>query len=123
MKDARVEGGRLRTRGKSSEVLLWQGLRIKTLGERGSLWCCYSKASCSLLLPWVNLEKRLAQMKHKIKTRRLNEGECCYSKALSSNPKRKTALSVDNLGLGRFLPLEFKMVRLAKERKKECSYG
>jgi hypothetical protein len=34
MKDARVEGGRLRTRGKCSEVLLWQGLRIKTLGER-----------------------------------------------------------------------------------------
>jgi hypothetical protein len=63
-------------------------------------------------------------MKHKIKTRRLNEGECCYNKALSSNPKRKTALSVDNLGLGRLLPLEFKMVRLAKERKKkECSYG
>jgi hypothetical protein len=62
-------------------------------------------------------------MKHKIKTRRLNEGECCYNKALSSNPKRKTALSVDNLGLGRLLPLEFKMVRLAKERKKnECSY-
>jgi hypothetical protein len=63
-------------------------------------------------------------MKHKIKTRRLNEGECCYNKALSSNPKRKTTLSVDNLGLRRFLPLEFKMVRLAKERKKkECSYG
>jgi hypothetical protein len=63
-------------------------------------------------------------MKHKIKTRRLNEGECSYNKALSSNPKRKTTLSVDNLGLGRLLPLEFKMVRLAKERKKkECSYG
>jgi hypothetical protein len=63
-------------------------------------------------------------MKHKIKTRRLNEGECCYSTALSSNPKRKTALSVDNLGLGRLLPLEFQMVPLAKERKKkECSYG
>jgi hypothetical protein len=38
--NARVEGGRLRTRGKGSEVFLWQGLRIKTLGERGSLWCC-----------------------------------------------------------------------------------
>jgi hypothetical protein len=37
MKDAQVEGGRLRTGGKSSEVLLWQGLRDKTLGERGSL--------------------------------------------------------------------------------------
>jgi hypothetical protein len=63
-------------------------------------------------------------MKHKIKTRRLNEGECCYSKALSSNPKRKMTLSVDNLGLGRILPLEFQMVRLAKEKeKKECSYN
>jgi hypothetical protein len=46
-------------------------------------------------------------MKHKIKTRRFNEGECYYSKALSSNPKRKMALSVDNLGLGCLLPLEF----------------
>jgi hypothetical protein len=40
MEDGRVEGGRLRTRGKSSEVLLWQGPIIKTLGERGSLQCC-----------------------------------------------------------------------------------
>jgi hypothetical protein len=63
-------------------------------------------------------------MKYKIKTIRLNEGECCYNKALSSNPKRKMTLSVDNLGLGRFLPLEFYMVQIAKERKKnECSYG
>jgi hypothetical protein len=91
-----------RTRGKSFKVLLKQGLKDRTLGERGSLRCCKSKASCSLLLPG----KRLAQMKHKIKTRRLNEGECCYNKALSSNPKGKTALSVDNLGLGR-LPLGF----------------
>jgi hypothetical protein len=51
VKDAQVEGGQLRTGGKSSEVLLWQGLRDKTLGERGSLQCCYGKASCSLLLP------------------------------------------------------------------------
>jgi hypothetical protein len=63
-------------------------------------------------------------MKHKIKTRKLNEGECCYIKALSSNPKRKMSLSVYNLGLGCLHPLELKMVRLAKERKKkECSYG
>jgi hypothetical protein len=63
-------------------------------------------------------------MKHKIKTTRLNEGQCCYNKTLSSNPKRKTTLSVDNLSLGCLLPLEFKMVWLAKERKKkECSYG
>jgi hypothetical protein len=51
MKDAGVEGGRLRTGGKSSEVLLWQGLGDKTLGERGSLWCFYGKALCSLLIP------------------------------------------------------------------------
>jgi hypothetical protein len=37
MKDVGVEGGWLRTRGKSSEVLLWQGLSDKTLGERGLL--------------------------------------------------------------------------------------
>jgi hypothetical protein len=46
-------------------------------------------------------------MKHKNKKRRLDEGECCYSKALSSNPKRKMTLSVDNLGLGHLLPLGF----------------
>jgi hypothetical protein len=74
-----------RTRGESFKVLLKKGLKDKTLGERGSLWCCKSKAFCALLLPY----KWLAQMKHKIKTRKLNEGECCYSKALSSNPKGK----------------------------------
>jgi hypothetical protein len=42
----------------------------------------------------------------KIKTREFKEGECCKGKALSSNPKRKTALGVDNLGLGHPLPLE-----------------
>jgi hypothetical protein len=103
VKDAGVEGGRLRTGGKSSKVLLKQGLKNRTLGKRGSLRCCKSKASCSLLLP----DKKLAQMKHKNKTRRLNEGECCYNKALSSNPKGKTTLSVDNLGLGCLPPLCF----------------
>jgi hypothetical protein len=57
---------------------------------------------------------KMASMKDKVKTRESNEGECCYSKALSSNPRRKTALSVDNLGLGRLLLLELKQVRLAK---------
>jgi hypothetical protein len=47
-------------------------------------------------------------MKYKIKTRRLDEGECCYSKALSSNPKIKMALSVDNLGLDVFFLLNSK---------------
>jgi hypothetical protein len=46
-------------------------------------------------------------MRHKIKIRRLNEGECFYNKALSSNPKGKTTLSVDNLGLGCLPPLGF----------------
>jgi hypothetical protein len=92
-----------RTIGKSFKVLLKQGLKRRTLGERGSLWCCKSKASCSLLL----LGKQLAQMKKKIKTRRLNEGDCCYNKALSSNPKGKMTLSVDNLGLGHLPPLGF----------------
>jgi hypothetical protein len=40
MKDARVEGDKnLRTRGISFEVLLKQGFKIITLGERGSLRC------------------------------------------------------------------------------------
>jgi hypothetical protein len=42
----------------------------------------------------------------KIKTREFKEGECCKGKAPSSNPKRKTTLGVDNLGLGRPLSLE-----------------
>jgi hypothetical protein len=91
------------TKGKSFKVMLKQGLKDRTLGERGSLRCCKSMASCSLLL----LGKRLAQMKHKIKTRRLKEGECCCGKALSSNPKGKMALGVDNLGLGRLPSLGF----------------
>jgi hypothetical protein len=37
-----------------------------------------------------------------------------YNKALSSNPRRKMTLSVDNLGLGRLLLLELKQVQLAK---------
>jgi hypothetical protein len=41
VKDAQVEGGKIsRTRGKSFKVLLKQGLKIGTLGERGSLRCC-----------------------------------------------------------------------------------
>jgi hypothetical protein len=51
---------------------------------------------------------KMASMKDKVKTRESNEGECCYNKALSSNPRRKTALSVDNLGLGCLLLLELK---------------
>ena len=88
MKDTQVEGDEIqRTRGKGFKVLQQEGLKDRTLGERGSLRCCKSKASCFVLLP----DKRLAQMKHKIKTRRLKEGECCCGKALSSNPKEKQA--------------------------------
>jgi hypothetical protein len=58
VKDAQVEGDEIqRTRGKGFKVLLKQGLKDRTLGERGSLRCCLSKASCSLLLPG----KQLAQ--------------------------------------------------------------
>jgi hypothetical protein len=49
---------------------------------------------------------KTASIKDKIKTRECDEGECCYNKALSSNPRRKTALGVDNLGLRRLLLLE-----------------
>jgi hypothetical protein len=54
--------------------------------------------------------EKTASIKDKIKTRKSNEGECCYNKALSSNPKRKMTLSVDDLGLGCLLLLEFKRV-------------
>jgi hypothetical protein len=55
MKDAGVEGGRLRTGGKSSEVLLWQGLRDKTLGERGSLGVAMARPrALSSFLRWKN---------------------------------------------------------------------
>jgi hypothetical protein len=37
---------------------------------------------------------KMASMKDKVKTRESNEGKCCYNKALSPNPRRKTALSV-----------------------------
>jgi hypothetical protein len=104
VKDARVEGRQLRTRGKSSEVLQWQGLRIKTQGREAHSGVAIARPRA--LSSFLRCQMA-SSMKHKIKTRKSNEGECCYSKALSSNPKRKTALSVDNLGLGRLLPLEF----------------
>jgi hypothetical protein len=47
-----------------------------------------------------------ASIKDKIKARECDEGECCYSKALSSNPIKKMALGVDNLGLGHLLLLD-----------------
>jgi hypothetical protein len=59
VKDAQVEGDEIqRTRGKGFKVLLKQGLKDRTLGERGSLRCCLSKASCSLLLPGKQLAQR-----------------------------------------------------------------
>jgi hypothetical protein len=55
VKDAQVEGDEIqRTRGKGFKV----GLKDRTLGERGSLRCCLSKASCSLLLPGNQLAQR-----------------------------------------------------------------
>jgi hypothetical protein len=59
VKDAQVEGDEIqRTRGKGFKVLQQQGLKDRTLGERGSLRCCLSKASCSLLLPGKQLAQR-----------------------------------------------------------------
>jgi hypothetical protein len=96
VKDTQVEGDEIqRKRGKGFKVLQQQGLKDKTLGERGSLRCFLSKASCSLLLPGKHTSSKTS----KIKTREFKEGECCKGKALSSNPKRKMTLGVDNLGL------------------------
>jgi hypothetical protein len=53
VKDAGAKGSkivRLRTRGRSFEVLLKQGLKVKALGERGSPWCRGTRPRCSLLL-------------------------------------------------------------------------
>ena len=59
VKDAQVEGNEIqRTRGKGFKVLQQHGLKDRALGERGSLWCCLSKASCSLLLPGKQLAQR-----------------------------------------------------------------
>jgi hypothetical protein len=58
VKNAQVEGDEIqRKRGKGFKVLQQQGLKDGTLGDRGSIRCCLSKASCSLLLP----DKQLAQ--------------------------------------------------------------
>jgi hypothetical protein len=48
-------------------VLLWKGL---------------------VLYP-PSLDGKKASMKDKVKIGESNEGECCYNKALSSNPRRK----------------------------------
>jgi hypothetical protein len=59
VKGAQVEGDEIqRTRGKGFKVLHQQDLKDRTLGERGSLRCCLSKASCSLLLPGKQLAQR-----------------------------------------------------------------
>jgi hypothetical protein len=42
---------KLKTRELNLEVLLRQGLKDETLGERGSLWCRGTRPQCSLLLP------------------------------------------------------------------------
>jgi hypothetical protein len=69
VKVSQVEGDEIqRTRGKGFKVLLQQGLKDRTLRERGSLRCCLSKASCSLLP---------SSKTSKIKTRESEEGERC----------------------------------------------
>jgi hypothetical protein len=55
MKDAGVEGGRLRTGGKSSEALLWQGLRDKTLGREAHSGVTRARPrALSSFLRWKN---------------------------------------------------------------------
>jgi len=46
-----------------------------------------------------------------------------YIKALSPNPRRKTVVGADNLGLGHLLLLDFWKVRLAigEEKKKSVA--
>jgi hypothetical protein len=75
----------LRTRGKIFEVLLRQGLKIKTLGERGSLRCCYNKDSHSLLLPRKMTSSRI---KYITKTRGFDEIRCFYNKAFQQTLER-----------------------------------
>jgi hypothetical protein len=99
-------------------VLQQQGLKDRTLGERGSLWCCLSKASCSLLHPG----KQLAQRQVKSRQEGLKRESIAKARLFHQNPKRKTALGVDNLGLGRPLPLEAKgMASLREEDKKSVA--
>jgi hypothetical protein len=86
VKDTRVEGWKIsRTRGKRFEVFLRQGLKMKALGERGSLRCCYSKASCSLLLPGKTASSRI---KYITKTRGFDEIRSCYNKAFHQTLER-----------------------------------
>jgi len=75
----------LRTRGKSFEVFLKKCLKIKTVGERGSLRCCYNKASFSLLLPGKMTSSRI---KYITKTRRFDEIRYCYNKAFQQTLER-----------------------------------
>jgi hypothetical protein len=79
-----LKGNRFqRTGGKIFKVLLEQGLKSRTLGERGSLRCCKSKASCSLLL----LSKRLAQKQKNNPRQEVLLREVLLEKGLSTNPR------------------------------------
>jgi hypothetical protein len=103
VKDAQVEGEEIkRTRGKGFKVLQWQGLENRTLGKRGSLRCCLSKASCSLLLPG----KWLAQRQAKSRQESLKRESVAKARFFHQTLKEKMALGVDNLGPGRPLSLE-----------------
>jgi hypothetical protein len=86
VKDAQVEGDEIqRTRGKHFKVLQRQGLKDRTLGERDSLWCCLSKASCSLLLPG----KRLAQKQVKSRQESLKSESVAKARLFHQTLKEK----------------------------------
>ena len=86
MKDTQVEGDEIqRTRGKGFKVLQWQGFEDRTLGERGSLRCCLSKASCSLLLPG----KRLAQIQVKSRQESLKRESVAKARLFHQTLKEK----------------------------------
>ena len=74
-----------RTRGKNFKVLLKQGLKDRTLGERGSIRCFLRKASCSLLLP----SNQLAQRQVKSRQESLKRGSVAKARLFHQTLKEK----------------------------------
>ena len=86
VKDTQVEGDEIqRTRGKGFKVLQQQGLKDRTLGERGSLRCCLSKALYSLLL----LGKQLAQRQVKSRQESLKRESVAKTRLFHQTLKEK----------------------------------
>ena len=86
VKDAQVEGDEIqRKRGKGFKVLLKKGLKYRTLGERGSLRCCLSKALFSLLLS----DKQLAQRQVKSRQESLKRESVAKARLFHQTLKEK----------------------------------